>query len=119
MTFTISKYTSETSGQFLKKLRLERGLEQRQLARKLRVHKNTVYEWEKDRKGPSRRSMEKLAKFLKISAKSPEEFETERETFLKQAASDVTVEPPQSSCSSLSPFLYILVDKKLISQFSQ
>ena len=67
ITFTISKYPSGTLGQFLKKLRLERGLEQRELARKLRVNKNSVYEWENDRKNPSGESMEKIARFLNIS----------------------------------------------------
>ena len=49
------------------------------MARKLRVHKNTVYEWEKDRKGPSRKSIEKLAKFFKISAKTLEGLKMDRE----------------------------------------
>jgi transcriptional regulator with XRE-family HTH domain len=64
-------------GQLLRKLRLENGLEQRQLARKLRVNKNSVCEWEKDRKGPSRKSMDRLAKFFKISVKRLEDFKRE------------------------------------------
>jgi len=51
ITFTVSKYRSESLGQFLRKLRLEKGLEQWELAKKLRVHRNSVYEWENDRKG--------------------------------------------------------------------
>ena len=65
-------------GQFLRKLRLEKGLEQRELARRLGVHRNTVYEWENDRKGPSRKSIEKLAKFFKIGSKILEDFKTDR-----------------------------------------
>jgi DNA-binding XRE family transcriptional regulator len=70
ITFTVSKYLSETLGQFLKKLRLERGLEQRQLARIVRVHRNTVYEWENDRKGPSKKKLKTLAQFFKVSRES-------------------------------------------------
>jgi len=70
----VSKYQSETLGQFIRKLRVLKGLEQRELARKLRVHRNTVYEWENDRKGPSGESMEILTKFFKISAKTLEGF---------------------------------------------
>jgi len=44
ITFTVSKHPSETFGQFIKKLRLQKGLEQRELARKLTVRGNTVYE---------------------------------------------------------------------------
>jgi ribosome-binding protein aMBF1 (putative translation factor) len=79
ITFTISRYASETLGQFLKKLRLQRGLEQRELAKRLRVDKNSVCECERDRKGPSRRSMHKLAKFFKISVKTLESFRMKRE----------------------------------------
>jgi DNA-binding XRE family transcriptional regulator len=67
ITFTVSKYRSETFGQLLRKLSLKKGLEQRELARKLRVHKNTVYEWENDRKGPSIKSMERLVQFFRRS----------------------------------------------------
>jgi len=57
---------------------LETGLEQKELAEKIRVHRNTVYEWENDRKGPSRERMEKLAKFFKIGSKILEDFKTDR-----------------------------------------
>jgi transcriptional regulator with XRE-family HTH domain len=65
-------------GQFLKKLRLEKGLEQRELARKLRVNKNSVCEWENERKKPSRESRERLARFFKISKQNLESFEMKR-----------------------------------------
>jgi len=54
-------------------LRLQKGLEQRDLVQKLLVNKNCVYEWEKDRKKPSRESMAKLAKFFRISRKRLED----------------------------------------------
>jgi transcriptional regulator with XRE-family HTH domain len=79
ITFTVSKYPSETLGQLLRRLKLEKGLEQRELAKKLRVHRNTIYEWENDRNGPYRKSIERLAKFFKISAKTLESFRMERE----------------------------------------
>jgi len=82
ITFTVSKYPSETLGQFLKKLRFERGLEQRELARKLRVHRNTVYEWENDRKGPSRKNMERLARLFKIGRKTLEDSKIEGKKLL-------------------------------------
>jgi len=78
ITFTVSRYPSETLGQFLRKLRLEKRLEQGQLAKKLRVHRDTVYEWENDRKNPSGKNMERLAKFLKIDAKILEDFKRRR-----------------------------------------
>jgi transcriptional regulator with XRE-family HTH domain len=56
----------ETLGQFIKRLRLEKGLKQKELAKKLRVHRNTVYEWENDRHKPSGKSMERLAPLLKM-----------------------------------------------------
>jgi len=77
ITFTISKYPSKTFGQFIRRLRVEKGLEQRELARKIRVHKNTIYEWENDRKNPSRMSKRRLAKFFRTSVKRLEDFKIE------------------------------------------
>jgi ribosome-binding protein aMBF1 (putative translation factor) len=77
ITFTISRHPTETLGQFLKKLRLEKGLEQRELVKKLRVNKSSVYEWENDRKKPSRQNVEKLARFFKISIKRLKDFKRE------------------------------------------
>lgn len=75
ITFTVSIYPSETLGQLLMKLRLEKGLEQRELARKLRVNRNSVCEWKKDSKRPSRKSMERLVRFFEISREVWEDFE--------------------------------------------
>jgi len=71
------RYPAETLGQVLRRLRLEKGLERKELARKLRVHRNSIYEWESDRHRPSGRSMERLAKFFRISIKRLEDFRME------------------------------------------
>jgi DNA-binding transcriptional regulator YiaG len=78
ITFTIYRYPSETLGQLIKKLRIERGLEQRELARRLRVNKNSVCEWENDRKKPSRMSMRRLVKFFNIRAKRLEDLKMKK-----------------------------------------
>jgi DNA-binding XRE family transcriptional regulator len=78
ITFSVSKYPTKTLGQFLKKLRLEKGLEQRELVKKLRVNKNCVYEWEKDRHRPSAKNMERLARFFGMGRKALEELKMER-----------------------------------------
>jgi transcriptional regulator with XRE-family HTH domain len=78
ITFSVSKYPAKTLGQLLKKLRLEKELEQRELIKKLRVNKNSVYEWENDRKKPSRESMERLAKFFRISREALEDLRMKR-----------------------------------------
>lgn len=77
ITFTVSKYPSESLGQFFRRLRLERGLEQKQLAKKLRVSKGSVYNWENNRRVPSTVSMERLVKFFRISRKTLEDFKME------------------------------------------
>lgn len=59
----------------IRKLRLEKGLEQWELAKKLRVDKNTLYEWENERKGPSRKGTERLERFFKVSTKILEDFQ--------------------------------------------
>jgi DNA-binding transcriptional regulator YiaG len=74
ITFTISKYPSQTFGQLLRKLRLEKGLEQWELARRLRVHRNSVYDWENDRHRPSGEAMERLARFYRMTRKALEHF---------------------------------------------
>jgi len=78
VTFTVSKYPSETLGQFLKKLRLEKGLEQRELGQRICVSEVSVYNWENERKVPSKKSMERLAEFFKIRRKTLEDFKMER-----------------------------------------
>ena len=53
LTFLVSRYPNETIGQKIKKLRLERGLMQVELAEALSVHEMTVVNWEKGRTKPS------------------------------------------------------------------
>lgn len=55
---------------------MENGLEQWELAKKIRVHRNTVYEWENDRKGPSKKSIERLVRFFRISEVKLKKFKT-------------------------------------------
>jgi len=78
ITFSVSKYASGTLGQFLSKVRLEKRLELKQLAKRLRVQRNTVYDWENDRNVPSIKNMERLARFFRVSAKSLEDLKMER-----------------------------------------
>jgi transcriptional regulator with XRE-family HTH domain len=78
ITFTVSKYPSKSLGQFLRKLRVEKGLEQKELAEKLQVHRNTVYERESDRHSPSAKNMEGLVRFFKVGAKTWGDFKTEK-----------------------------------------
>ena len=49
------------------------------MAKKLCAHGNTVYEWENERIGSSRKSMERLARFLEISKGILKDFEMGRE----------------------------------------
>lgn len=65
-------------GQVIRKLRLEKGLEQWELARKLRVHINSICEWENDRHRPSGKNVERLARFFKVSRKTLGDFKMER-----------------------------------------
>ena len=53
LTFKISRYPNETLGQKIKKLRLEKGLKQVELAVFLGVSEYTVRNWEKGRTQPS------------------------------------------------------------------
>jgi len=66
----------------IKKLRLEKGLEQRELAGKIGVSGTSVYNWENDRKRPSRKSMERLVKFFKISRKKSDDYQIEKKKAL-------------------------------------
>lgn len=64
ITFTVSKYPSESLGELLKKLRLERGMTQKQLAEKIPVNEMTVVCWEKNLRKPRGRNIEKLRVFF-------------------------------------------------------
>lgn len=69
ITFTVSKYPSESLGEFLRKLRLEKGLSQKQLAEKIRVNEMTVVGWEKNHRIPMKINLLELAKFFKVKEK--------------------------------------------------
>ena len=78
----MSKYPSKTLGQLLRKLRLEKGLEQKELARRLGVSDTSVYNWENGRKRPSGKSRERLARFFKISRMTLHDFKSEGKRLL-------------------------------------
>ena len=64
--FEVSRYPISTFGQYLRKLRLERGLLQKELARLLSVDEMSVVNWEKDRP-LQRRSLKKLVDLFEIA----------------------------------------------------
>ena len=49
VSFQISEYQAKTLGQLIKRLRLEKGLHQKELARLLGVNEMTIVRWEKNR----------------------------------------------------------------------
>jgi transcriptional regulator with XRE-family HTH domain len=73
----VSKYATETLGQLIRKPRLEKRLEQRELARILRVNRNNVCEWENDRNNPSGESIERLVELFRMSRKRLGDLEME------------------------------------------
>ena len=54
LTFRVSRYPNETLGEKIRKLRLERGLKQVELAKVLGVSEDLVRNWEKGRTVPTR-----------------------------------------------------------------
>ncbi|MBI4706862.1 MAG: helix-turn-helix transcriptional regulator [Candidatus Omnitrophica bacterium] len=52
LTFKISRYPDKTSGQKIRKYRLERELKQIELARLLKVDEMTIVNWELDKTKP-------------------------------------------------------------------
>ena len=59
-----SRYPSGTFAQRLKKLRVENGLKQRELALKAGLSREMVYRWEKGLSRPSKRLLKKVASVL-------------------------------------------------------
>jgi len=53
-----------TIGDVIRKLRIERGLFQKQLARGIGVDEVTIVNWEKSRTRPGRRHMERLSEYF-------------------------------------------------------
>jgi len=56
-----------TTGKRIQKLRLDRNLSQKKLARKLGIHRHTLGGWENDRWLPPWASLGQLADFFKVS----------------------------------------------------
>ena len=54
----------EVSAEDIKRLRLELGLSQNELAQKLRIAPSCIYRWESGRARPSRMSLERLNRFF-------------------------------------------------------
>ena len=67
--FTISRFasidTSKLSG-FIRKKRLEKEWFQAELAEKLGVHEDTIYNWENERSTPEKKYLDKLFAILDI-----------------------------------------------------
>ncbi len=63
-------------GQFLKKLRRERQLQQRDLAKLIDASVQSIRNWEADRFLPGKESMAKLASFFQIDMKYLMNFDT-------------------------------------------
>ena len=60
LTFRVARYPNKTLGQKIKKLRLERGLKQVELAKILGVNGMTVINWEKGRTRPGKGILERI-----------------------------------------------------------
>jgi len=64
ITLQLSLHPDQTLGKRIKKWRLERGLFQRDLAKKIGVSEMTVVNWEKGRTKPIKQNSERLEKIL-------------------------------------------------------
>ena len=61
--FRVSRYAlinTSTFGGWLRQRRLEMGLMQKELAKKIGVSKSSVYEWENGRKKPLKKNLERI-----------------------------------------------------------
>jgi site-specific DNA recombinase len=66
LSFKISRYPDKTLGQRIRKARLEKGLLQVDLAKKLKVDEMSIVNWELDKTIPRKESRKKLKKLLSI-----------------------------------------------------
>jgi DNA-binding XRE family transcriptional regulator len=64
ITLRFSLYPDQTLGERIKKWRLERGLFQVDLAKRIGVSEMTIVNWEKGRTKPIKQNFERLEKFL-------------------------------------------------------
>jgi DNA-binding XRE family transcriptional regulator len=67
ITLRVSLYPAKTLGEGIRKWRLEQGLFQKNLAKMIGVDERTIVNWEKGRKKPAKKNLEKLQKHLEIS----------------------------------------------------
>jgi len=70
ITLRVSLYPDRTLGEWIKKWRLEQGLFQVDLAKRIGVSEMTIVNWEKRRTKPVKKSLEKLEKILGNSPSS-------------------------------------------------
>ena len=64
LTFRVARYPNETLGQKIKKLRLEKGLKQVDLAKVLGVSDDMVRNWEKGRTVPSGKLLREIERYF-------------------------------------------------------
>jgi DNA-binding XRE family transcriptional regulator len=67
----VSRYPGRTLGERIKKLRLERGLFQRDLAKMIGVNEMTIVNWEKGRTRPTKRNLERIKIILGFEPPTP------------------------------------------------
>jgi repressor LexA len=60
----VSKYPGKTPGKWIRRLRLAKGLFQRELAGLIGVEGTTILNWEKDRTKPEERHMTDIVSFF-------------------------------------------------------
>ena len=68
ITLRIPLYPDRTLRERIKRLRLEQGLLQRDLAKRVGVSETTIINWEKGRTNPAKKNLEGLQKFLGIES---------------------------------------------------
>jgi ribosome-binding protein aMBF1 (putative translation factor) len=68
VTLRMSLHPDQTLGERIRKWRLERGLFQVDLAKRLHVDEMTIVNWEKGRTKPTRKNLEGLQKLLGIES---------------------------------------------------
>lgn len=56
-----------TLGERIRELRTKKGLEQKELADILKVHKGTISNWENDKRNPDNEMLSKIADFFSVS----------------------------------------------------
>jgi ribosome-binding protein aMBF1 (putative translation factor) len=64
ITLRLSRYPSQTLGQCIRKARLEQGLSQVVLAKKVGVNEMTIVNWEKEKTKPHGQRFEKVNRIL-------------------------------------------------------